>query len=126
MTQPTNEETSLYDEYANQQRQRLADQLDHLVDALKLDEQLDVPASLGVPADECAGEALWRAIAHQPFILTRLSRMILSVLDGYLYAADTQAYLNEQGRARVLDLAIITEALTPSEPLASPHDPFIH
>ena len=120
-------ETSLYDEYAQeqQQRQRLTSQLDHIVQALQLDEQLDVPASLGVPAESCEGEALWQAIAYQPLILTRLSRMILGVLDSYLNAADVQSYLNEQGRVRARDLSIVTDALTESQ-MASPRASIIH
>ena len=118
--------TSDYDRWADEQRERLASQLDHIVAALALDDAVDVPASLGLPAEECLGEALWLAIAHQPLILTRLSRMILSVLDSYLNAADVQSHLNEQGRARARDLSVITDALTESRTIASPRAPIIH
>ena len=118
--------TSDYDRWADEQRERLSMQLDHIVVALALDDALDVPASLGLPADECQGEALWLAIASQPLILTRLSRMILSVLDGYLNAADVQSHLNEQGRARACDLSVITDALTESRTMAPSRAPILH
>jgi hypothetical protein len=119
----TEGETDLHAEYVEERdRLRLMAQLDHIVYALELDEQLDVPGSLGVAAESCGGEALWCAIANQPLILTRLTRMVLGLLDSYLHAADVQTHLNEQGRlrderARALasDLSIITDALAEAE-----------